>query len=62
MNFLCAAGFAVRVEGPYFFVLHAYTLDPGVRRLQFRSTDPGITRSDLSLLPPDSLLVGIPEE
>jgi len=47
------AGYAARAEGSCLFAIRNRGTNPGIRRLQFRSTDPGVTRSDLSLLPPD---------
>jgi len=46
-----AGGLSLGYLAPYFYVRNHTRLPYGVHVVQFRSTDPGITRSDLSLLP-----------
>ena len=48
---LRAAGLTITYQAPYFYIRNHTGLPRGVHVVHFRSTDPGITRSDLALLP-----------
>ncbi len=50
---LRAGGLTIAYQAPYFFISNHTGIPRGVHVLQYRSTDPGITRSDLALLPED---------
>ena len=46
-------GLTITYEAPYFYISNQTRFPRGVHVVQYRSTDPGITRSDLALLPED---------